>query len=255
MALNSGYTEQARIAAANAGSFRFREKCDRVIAESYFDEKNYIKAARIYRRMLKNDPSNPAGMMRYADCMALCDKAGDAFSFISRIEVSEEAMYSKNFMLCSLSFLLEDVAAFKKHLDVMESFEQGPLYNLYLCRYYRLTGETKAALESLETSRMLVPRKIDPPKHLANILLCYDIEESILNRNDGLPGMLSANFHYLPVMDRIYCEKYMKDHFKANVIVSGTPVLGINRFFARVIIAVIMILCVLFLVYMETLVE
>jgi tetratricopeptide (TPR) repeat protein len=257
MALNSGYTEQARMAAANAASFRFREKCSRIIAESYFDDKNYIKAGRIYRRMLKDNPSNPVGMMRYADGMVLCGKVDEAFLFISRLKVSEEAMYSKNFMLCALSFLRDDTDCFKKHIDIMGSYEQGPLYNLYLCRYYRLTGRTKAALEALETSRSLLPRKFDPPKQHVNILLCCDIEESILNRNNELLSLLSSNFHYLPVMDRLYYENYMKEHFKAdNIIsgmpVSGMPVSGIKRFFAKVIIAAIMILCVLFLVYLET---
>jgi tetratricopeptide (TPR) repeat protein len=251
LAHRHGFTRLARMAAANARSFLLNDRRERVMAECYFDEGSYAKAARIYRTRMEKDRTSGALFVRYADCMALAGRYGEAIERLEKTPPADELL--ARLLTYNLHCLSGDVEAMGRALARMGLVSRGVLYFHKRACYFRARGAFSAALRSLETARALLPRSIDPLPHERAIGLALDCEEALIRGEPSLAAPLLPALGALPVTESLIYKRQIV------ALARGTQSPGddaapwspLDSPWLKAVVA-LMFLLIFFLIYLDT---
>ena len=251
LAHRHGFTRLARMAAANARSFLLNDRCERVMAECYFDEGSYTKAARLYRPRLEKDRTSGALFVRYANCMALAGRYGEAIERLEKTPPADEIL--ARLLAYNLHCLRGDVEAMGRALARMGLVSRGVVYFHKRACYFRARGALSAALRSLETARALLPRNIAPLPHERAIGLALDCEEALIRGDASLAAPLLPALGALPVTESIIYKRQII------ALARGTQSPGddaapwspLDSPWLKAVVA-LMFLLIFFLIYLDT---
>ncbi len=246
-----GFTRPARMAAANARSFLLNDRRERVMAECYFDEGSYTKAARVYRAQMEKDRTNGALFVRYADCMALAGRYGEAIERLEKTPPADALL--ARLLAFNLHCLRGDVEAMGRALARMGLVSRGAVYFHKRACYFRARGALSAALLSVETARALLPRNIAPLPHERAIGLALDCEEALIRGDASLAAPLLPALGALPVTESIIYKRQIIALARGTQSPGddATPWSPLDSPWLKAVVA-LMFLLIVFLIYLDT---
>lgn len=201
LAYHNGFSRLARMAASNAHSFLLGERCERVIAECYFDEGMYFKAAGLYKKLVLRERSNGALYVRYADAMAMAGNFKEACSFIEKNPPADAMLaHLITYNLCRIE---DDIRGMGRALARLGLVSRGVLYQQKRVCWFRMKGAVHEARRSLERARAYIPKRIDTPPHELALAVALDCEEALLDGNAAAAGSLFPALSALPVTEKL----------------------------------------------------
>ena len=250
-ALSNGFPSEARIAAANANSFLFNERCGRVIAESYFDEGKFDRAGRIFRRMIIEGASDVNLFIRYADSAALSGSAETAVAFLMRHPPSDSLLL--HLLLFNLASILGDTGTMKRSLVAMGLIARGVLYFLKGAHYFRKAGATAAARAFLHRALARVNGPAMNAPHERMIALSLMCEETLQKSDADAAASLLGRTGSLPVTERLIYECSLKELASRNgVDMSEDEPWDARRSRLWPMVILLMLLLLVFLIVLDT---
>ncbi len=247
MAWRNGFSREARAAAAGARGFLNGHLCDRIVAESWFDEGRYRKAAGIFKKLAMSNPDDGGVFVRYCDACALDGRAAAAVSFLEKHPPAHGHL--RHLLLFSLAAIIDDRDGMRRSLDAMGGIARGSMFHQKKAMYERITGDTQSAAASLAEARKLLPSglNLNAPGHAAVIEASIAAEEAALGCGGSFPSQ-----EILPVIESVYYERVFSSDIKEEG--SGGKIAVWNPMKSRVmpLVILLMILLVLFLAYLDS---
>jgi len=250
LAYQNGFSKEARMAAANAKSFVTSSRCDRVIAETWFDESNFKKASKIYKKLASKDLENMNDYVRYIDMLLIQSLYSTALDFIQKNPPSE--LLLKHLLLFNCAALMNNIILMKKSLVSLGLIVKGFLYYQKRTTYFRIINKHFLAHNSLLKAREFLPKRMEPPVHEKAIALALTWEETLLKNNYAMIDALYPYLENLPISEKLLYSKAFSEiipeeenQFHKE---SWTPMK--SKFFKPIVF--LMLLLLIFLIMLET---